>query len=73
MKPEHNSEDLNFSSLETFQSIDMENDWNQVSKRIGFEKNRLPEMPEMPEIPKKRKLTLVWRAAAHLRRQRISL
>ena len=55
MKAEHNSEDLHLSKLETFQSIDVESDWTQVSKRIGFEKNRMPV---------KRKLTMVWRAAA---------
>ncbi len=67
MKPEHNSEDLNLSSLETFQSIDMESDWNQVSKRMGFEEKRIGfEKSRMPEMPVKRKLTTVWRIAASI-------
>jgi len=57
MKEENNSEDLNFSSLETFQSIDMESDWTRVSERMGFEKNRMTM---------KRKLVLAWRAAASI-------
>ena len=64
MKPEHNSEDLNFSSMETFQSIDVESDWTRVSKRMGFEKKRMGFEKKL--VPKKRKLTMVWRAAASI-------
>lgn len=60
MKTEHNSEDYNFSKLETFQSIDMEKDWARVSQRIGFEKN------QQNSAGGKRKLALTWRVAASI-------
>jgi len=43
-------EDLNFSNLENFQSIDVERDWSQVRNRMGFRKTR--------------RIVPVWQAAA---------
>lgn len=40
MKPKNNSEKLQFSNLESFQSIDLENDWKEVRKSMGFGKKR---------------------------------
>lgn len=46
----YNPENLNYSSLENFQSLDVEGDWNQVREKIGFKQSR-------------KKLT-IWQAAA---------
>ena len=57
MKPEHNSEDLDFSRLGSFQSIDPESDWTRVTQRISFERNR---------SLKKRYRAMAWRLAASI-------
>lgn len=57
MKPEKNSENLDFSKLGSFQSIDTKADWERVTRRISFERNR---------SLKKRYRTMAWRVAASL-------
>lgn len=57
MKPEKNSEDLDFSKLGAYQSIDPEADWENVKQRISFTRNR---------SLKKRYRTMAWRVAASI-------
>ncbi len=55
MKPKNNTENLEFSKLETFQSIDLEGDWKEVRKSMGFGKKRSSV---------KRRMARTWWAAA---------
>lgn len=57
MASKKNSEDLDFSKLGSFQSIDPEADWKRVTQRISFEKNRSLN---------KRYPALAWRVAASI-------
>ncbi len=57
MASKKNSEDLDFSKLGSFQSIDPEADWKRVTQRISFEKNH---------SLKKSYPALAWRVAASI-------
>lgn len=57
MKRDQTKEDPDISKLGSFQSIDPEADWEKVTQRISFERNR---------SLKKRYRTLAWRVAASI-------
>lgn len=77
MKNEHKTENPDFSKLEAFQSIDMENDWNLVSQRMGIENSRGPSKRDLSkrdlsksdhkiQALKKSYLAMAWKVAATL-------
>lgn len=67
MKPEHKTEHHDYGKLEAFQSIDMKNDWNLVSQRMGFAKDRdLSKPGPKTRVLKKSYRAMAWKVAASL-------
>jgi len=50
MKSKYDSEDPVFQNLESFQSLNSEQDWKNVRERIGFEKSRPSQTTDMAGI-----------------------